>query len=551
MISRLAMALFMVASLAGAIGAGVPALFGPGIFPTDPPASERVEITPQPTPDGPDGPNVPATPTEALPTEAPWDASAIKARLDEPATHYTVEASFNEQEHTLAIEQTLNYLNSSSDTLTELWLKALPVVYLDGGFTLHSASLPCRFTGDGSTLVITLPEALAPGARADVSLSFTVTLPERVDRYGWYGSLDNFSSFLAYALVYENGAWQDFTYGPAMEMGDPYYRPIADFDVRLTAPEGCVVAASSIEQSVERSVEPATGAAQATYTYEMRKAREFTFSVSRDYEVTEQRVCGINIRVYSTDEAPGAAEATLDAAARSLDLFSRTFIPYPYDSLSVVLNGLEEGVGGMEFSGLIFVDLESSIEGYARTDVPLDWSDNAPEWDFAKRMALLTVVHEVAHQWFYGIVGGDQINEPWIDEGGATFSEYLYAEKCYTTPVAESGFYIAPMYATTYDNLLEEFAADADEQLGGSIGSFSNYGYRYYVYDVPAALFYGMQECLGPDAFDAALLGFFEEFSFDEVSVEEFATYWRTAAAKTGDELAARELDELFTAFLG
>ena len=35
------------------------------------------------------------------------------------------------------------------------------------------------------------------------------------------------------------------------------------------------------------------------------------------------------------------------------------------------------------------------------------------------------IQHEVAHQWWYGIVGNDEFHDPWLDEGFATWTERL------------------------------------------------------------------------------------------------------------------------------
>ena len=41
------------------------------------------------------------------------------------------------------------------------------------------------------------------------------------------------------------------------------------------------------------------------------------------------------------------------------------------------------------------------------------------------------IAHEVAHQWFYNIIGNDQIDEPWLDEGMAQYATWLYYADVY------------------------------------------------------------------------------------------------------------------------
>ena len=85
----------------------------------------------------------------------------------------------------------------------------------------------------------------------------------------------------------------------------------------------------------------------------------------------------------------------LAAAQTSVSTFSASFGPYPYPELDVVLGAFPD-FGGMEYPTIVFSEVD--------------------KW---------TVAHEVAHQWWYGLVGNDQYAEPWLDESLATWSEEL------------------------------------------------------------------------------------------------------------------------------
>ena len=63
--------------------------------------------------------------------------------------------------------------------------------------------------------------------------------------------------------------------------------------------------------------------------------------------------------------------------------------------------------GGMEFPNLVLIsDSLGSYETYTTV-----------------------IIHEIAHQWWYGIVGNDQYNYGWLDEGLAEFSTALFYDK--------------------------------------------------------------------------------------------------------------------------
>ena len=91
----------------------------------------------------------------------------------------------------------------------------------------------------------------------------------------------------------------------------------------------------------------------------------------------------------------GNTQNMLAAAQKSLTTFSASFSAYPYPELDVVLGAFPD-FGGMEYPTIVFSEVD--------------------KW---------TVAHEIAHQWWYGLVGNDQYAEPWLDESLATWSEEL------------------------------------------------------------------------------------------------------------------------------
>ena len=106
------------------------------------------------------------------------------------------------------------------------------------------------------------------------------------------------------------------------------------------------------------------------------------------------------------------ALAILNAAVRAVGLFEAKFGAYPYGSLSIVQADLNDG---QEYDGLVFL----ATKFYN-------------EYDGSARSNLVAIgVHEIAHQWWFGLVGSDQAMEPWLDEAMAVYSEALFYKYIY------------------------------------------------------------------------------------------------------------------------
>ena len=111
---------------------------------------------------------------------------------------------------------------------------------------------------------------------------------------------------------------------------------------------------------------------------------------------------------------PGDEEGgrkALDWAAEALTIYQREFGAYPYRELDIVETATT--AGGIEYPGLVVV--ASRL-----------YSDPKRQTFFES-----ATVHEVAHQWWYNVVGNDQVNHPWLDEALTQYATYRYFQGAY------------------------------------------------------------------------------------------------------------------------
>jgi hypothetical protein len=117
-----------------------------------------------------------------------------------------------------------------------------------------------------------------------------------------------------------------------------------------------------------------------------------------------QTVDGTTVIGYGA-AAPRATFVT--AGVDALKVFNAVYGQYPYAELEVVPVDAGSFVG-IEYPGVVFIQ------------TPFYTAD---------RDGTQLMVHEVAHQWFYGVVGNDVQRQAFVDEGWATYSEYLFAQR--------------------------------------------------------------------------------------------------------------------------
>ncbi len=406
-------------------------------------------------------------------------------------------------------EAHIRYTNREDKALDRILLHLYPNLWGGGmmvtAVRVESEPVVATELAKGAMLAIPLPVPLAPGARVDLALHFALPIPSGAG-VGNYGEFAYQNGILALAhfyptvAVYDAKGWRTETPAPT---GDVIFHDASLYDVTLTAPADLIVAATGA-----RITQSDNGDGSAAWQLAGGPMRDFNIVASPDYRLTSTSVDDITINSYylPADEAGG--RATLNWAARALTIYQAAFGPYPYRELDVVATGTS--AAGIEYPGLIAMAQRL-------------YSD--PERQILFEAA---TVHEVAHQWWYNVVGNDQLNDPWLDEALAQYSTYLYFRETYGQPGAE-GFVQA---------LNDRWAQTdfAEKPVGLPVAAYNAREYSAIVYGRGPLFFLALRDQLGETAMTTLLRRYYSEQTWDIATPDEFQTL---AQQIGGPEIAA------------
>ncbi len=301
----------------------------------------------------------------------------------------------------------------------------------------------------GGLYVVGLEDELAAGEPTEVELDFSLTLGAGgFDRFGIDGEVSWWASG-APLLAWEPGV--GWAQDPFVDVGgETAASPVADTLVTVSAPEDLVVLMTGMQ--AEPSA-PRDG--RRTWTSEEPVARDVAVAAG-PFTTTEVTAPG-GTRV-TTGVLPGG-----DVAGDELSAWTTAAItdleallgPFPYRTLTVAL--LPDYGGGIEYPSMILEATPSRA----------------------------VLVHEVAHQWFYGMVGNSQFRDPWLDEAFASWAE----------AVVDPG-----------SGLVSEAALTLAGPVGGAMDDYETpRSYFRLVYDKGGAALLAAQRAAGAEAFDAAI----------------------------------------------
>ena len=348
----------------------------------------------------------PLPPTNTPPPTLAFTATSLPALTSAPAsarTQYTLYALLDYAGHQLGADETIHYTNQTGVTLGELVLAVEP--NLRGGFLLENVMLdgnPLTYDLNGQKLTVHLPQGLAPGAQISLAMRFRIDIPAKIKEhpYGYDVDQVNLTDWYPFIVPYSNG-W--ILHDPSA-LGEHLVYDAADFEVNLKTTAADVVIAASGMADPEPNGE--------WTRYRLTGARTFAISASDQLLMYDASAGAAQIRSYYFPGYETQGAAILNAAVRAVGIYEAKFGPYPYGSLSVVQADLNDG---QEYDGLVFL----ATKFYN-------------EYDGSARSNLVAIgVHEIAHEWWFGLVGNDQAMEPWLDEALCVYSEAIFYKYIY------------------------------------------------------------------------------------------------------------------------
>lgn len=489
-----------------------------------------------------------------------------------PAVEYRIEATLDAGTHTVEGKERLTWRNPSADSVGELrfhlylnafknnrstfmresggqlrldragvkaedwgWIDVLSIMTLDG----RDARPLSRFVqpngndpSDETVLSVPLSSPVPPRGAVVLEVAFRAKLPRVFARTGYVRDFHLVGQWFPKIGVYEPAGMRGHGHGGwnchAFHADSEFYADYGRYDVSLAVPSSFVVGATGKEvarrqeggRTVHRYVQD--NVHDFAWTADPRfLVLEFGFEPGRDvppgWSAIAARQLGlspeaialkpVSVRLLLQPDHGRATDRYIRSAKEALSFYGLWYGPYPYETLTIVDppdDGL--GAGGMEYPTFI--------------------TGGAPRlllrWPLERVLAVEDVtIHEVGHQYWYGLVGSNEFEESWLDEGLNTDSEYRAMALAYGPRFAQLpggvGMDFLSLAHATYAALPN---LDPIQRFAWRYSSRRSYGVNSYP---KVGLFLAqLRNDIGEEGFARAERAYFERWSFRHPSTSDF-----------------------------
>ncbi len=473
--------------------------------------------------------------------------------------NYKIQVKLDDVNHTLDANETIVYKNNSPDELKELWFHIWPNAYSDRNTALAKQKLEngstklyfateeekgfidsLKFNVDGTTVKwelhpewkdvckLILNESLKPNSSIIISTPFHVKIPSaEFSRLGHTGQAYYVTQWYPKPAVYDNKGWHAM---PFLDQGE-FYSEYGSFDVSITLPKNYVVGATGDLVDGENELQwlnknadttktitefskdmsfPKSESEFKTLTYKQTNVHDFAWFADKRFHVLKGEVETPHTHnkvttwtMFTNNEAKlwmNSIEYMNDA----IYYYSLWNGDYPYKQCTAIDGTIAAG-GGMEYPNITIIG--ESRNAFTLEDV---------------------IVHEVGHNWFYGLLGSNERNHGWMDEGINSFNEMRYVMTKYPPEKFGNknifqGFSslgkltgIDEMSFKDAENLEYRITAaiNADQPINITSEKFMYVNYGTIMYSKTALVFDYLKNYLGDSLFDKCMQRYFDEWHY-------------------------------------
>jgi len=364
---------------------------------------------------------------------------------------------------------------------------------------------------DQTVFVVTLPRAVPPKAEVELNISFESKLPAKAPRTGFFNNYFFVAQWFPKIGVLIDGKWNCHQFHTNSE----FFADYGSYDVSITVPSEFVVGATGVMQDSTVNKDGTT-----TYRFQQDCVHDFAWTAYPNYRIAirmfkHPELPQVKMRLLYQPDHKKFVDAFFDATANTLKHYGLWYVPYPYSQITIVDAAPRSRSGGMEYPTLFTTGT--------------GWLTPLPDLSLQG-----LTVHECGHQFWYGLVGSNEFENPWMDEGFNSYSDTrclnaAYGNRVYSkTYLKRRGFGIPKLFkGVQYEPRMRRLVRYRYHASDDIMNLFSwqyvdGASYGVNAYDKSSLMLWTLEGYLGEDVFSQIMKAYATRYEFKHPKPQDF-----------------------------
>lgn len=350
---------------------------------------------------------------------------------------------------------------------------------------------------DEDILKINFGFKLTQKKSVEIVIEFQLIIPNSTHRFGYYEGNINLGNWYPIIAEQVNG---EFDMSPYYATGDPFFSAVANYDVKFSYPQNYLLCSTGESRSQAQG-------GITTSEISAKAVRDFAICLSSDSNIVSTKTSNGTTVNYMAEIGELEYNKFLNIAKESVEFFNKTFGDYPYSTISVVKTPFI--YGGMEYPNVVFIS---------------DSIDDESEF-------LKVIVHEIAHQWWYGVVGNNEIKEAWLDESLSEYSTAMFFKEHGQYQINYEDIVDDALSSyVLYVDVIKTLRGEINTQMNLSVNEYQNdYEYSYMVYVKGVIMFDSLKNMVGEKNLVSGLKKYYHDNKFKIATAEDFYVAFESA----------------------
>jgi len=456
-----------------------------------------------------------------------------------PIASYKIDVRLDDKEKTLSGQEKISFLNTSERSVDTLYLHLYLNAFSSNStiFAKESGSLKellkkeeykgyakirtvktdfgeVGYNINETVMNISLPRPLKPGQEIILSIGFELKVPKIIFRMGH--DKENFllcEWFPKMAVLEKDGTWKNFPFHYSTE----FFSDFGTYDVSITLPLKYIIDGTGYITSEKKNPD-----STRSVTFHAEKVHDFAWAASPDFKVRKVNINGVEVVFLFLPGDLYRLPRWVKGAQATLKYCGTHFGKYPYHKLVIADSRIGLVAGAAESPMFITMPPESEMP-FMPQGIRYD------QW---------VIIHELVHQWWYGIVASNEAEEAWLDEGMTTYTTRKIMENEYGIKGNVIDLWGIKISDDNLAKLPYSASVKVDPIVKPAWEFLSPGSYGVNVYYKTSLVLDLLENLVGKGKMGSFLKEYFDRYQFKHPKTEDFK--------KLAEEVLAQNLDSFF-----